>query len=81
MGVLIDVLARAAPQHAEDLRLFIAVGVLGGFTTFSAFSLDVVTLMQEGNSLAALLYITGSVVLSVMALMAGIALARLVPFA
>lgn len=77
MGALVDVLARTLPVHAPELRLCIAVGFLGGFTTFSAFSLDVVTLMQEGHAAAALLYIVASVALCVFALLAGVALARM----
>jgi CrcB protein len=60
----------------EELRLFIATGVLGGFTTFSAFSLDAVLLWERGAVLAALAYVSLSVVLSIAALMAGLALMR-----
>lgn len=59
-----------------DARLFLATGVLGGFTTFSAFSLDVVLLVQRGEPGLALLYALASVCLSVAALLAGLAVMR-----
>ncbi len=55
-----------------DLRLFIATGILGGFTTFSAFSLDTALLMERGETFAAAAYVIGSVVLSVLALFIGL---------
>ncbi len=57
-------------------RLFLATGVLGGFTTFSAFSLDAVQLVQRGQPGLAALYVLGSVGVSIAALVAGMALAR-----
>ena len=75
MGVLVGMLARQAVSH-ENLRLFVAVGVLGGFTTFSSFSLDVVTMIERGAWGPALGYVLVSVVASVLALMGGLALAR-----
>ena len=60
----------------ENLRLFLGVGLLGGFTTFSAFSLDAV-LMYEKRAYGALVsYVGGSVILSIGALMIGLILAR-----
>ena len=56
--------------------LFLTTGILGGFTTFSAFSLDVALLIERGRPGAAAGYLVGSVVLSVGALFAGLALAR-----
>jgi fluoride exporter len=61
------------PQH---LRLFLVTGVLGGFTTFSAFSLDAVLLMERNAKLAAAIYVAGSVIASIAALIAGLALLR-----
>ena len=55
---------------------FLMTGVLGGFTTFSAFSLDALYLLERGRHMAALGYIGGSVILSIGALAIGIALAR-----
>jgi fluoride exporter len=61
MGLFVGVLARFV-DGGEDLRLFIAVGVLGGFTTFSAFSLEVMLMMGRGQMAAALTYIAASVI-------------------
>ncbi|MCF6274015.1 MAG: fluoride efflux transporter CrcB [Rhodobacteraceae bacterium] len=57
---------------------FLMAGVLGGFTTFSAFSLDALYLIERSRFLAATLYMGGSVVLSMLALLAGMALARMI---
>ena len=76
MGVLAGVLARTGASEAW--RLFLGVGVLGGFTTFSAFSLDVVSLYQRGAIAVALGYVLVSVVGSVVALFAGLSLVRAV---
>ena len=73
MGVLFIALARAGQAHLSPLLL---TGLLGGFTTFSAFSLEAVALMEEGRLIAAALYVGGSVVLSIAALMLGLALGR-----
>ena len=75
MGVLAGGLARAAA--GEPWRLFLGVGVLGGFTTFSSFSLDTVTLVQRGQLVFALGYVLLSLAGSIGALVAGLALARL----
>jgi fluoride exporter len=63
-------------QLTQELRTFIAVGVLGGFTTFSTFSLDVVTLFERGGQMQTVLYVCASVTLSVLALMLGMASMR-----
>jgi CrcB protein len=60
----------------QEMRLFLITGILGGFTTFSAFSLEVVTLIDRGELGAALAYVIASVVLSVGAVFAGMALIR-----
>ncbi len=57
-------------------RTFLATGVLGGFTTFSAFSLDTYELMQKQQMLPLVAYVVGSVALSVFALMLGLATVR-----
>ncbi len=75
MGLLVGVTALAwTPPPA--LRAALAVGVLGAFTTFSAFALDVVTLAERGNWLAVGAYIASSVTLSVLGLAAGLVAAR-----
>ena len=61
------------PQH---MRLFLTTGILGGFTTFSAFSLDAALLFERHASALAAAYIAGSVVFSILALFAGLALFR-----
>jgi CrcB protein len=58
-------------------RLFLATGILGGFTTFSTFSLDGLNLIREGALAAAGLYLGGSLVLGLAACWAGVAVARL----
>ena len=73
MGVLFVVLAQKGGMRAAP---FLMTGVLGGFTTFSAFSLDAVTLWERGASVAALGYVAGSVILSLAALGAGMIMAR-----
>lgn len=72
MGLLVGILAERG--GSEPLRLLLGVGILGGFTTFSAFSLDVVAMMERGAALAAIGYVTASVVVSVAALFIGKAL-------
>jgi CrcB protein len=62
-----------ASQH---WRLFLMTGVLGGYTTFSAFSLDTALLYERGETGLALLYVLGSVVLAIAGLFAGLALVR-----
>lgn len=76
MGLLIAALAAVPGGVSSNLRLFLATGVLGGFTTFSAFSLDALTLWEGGQTAAALGYVTASVILSLAAVAAGFFLAR-----
>lgn len=78
MGVLAGYLTKYAPENQEQLRLFIAVGILGGFTTFSAFSLDVVTLIEGQQLVQATLYVMSSIGLGVVALILGLYLMRVV---
>ncbi len=75
MGVLVEVLARRF-NATNELRLFLATGVLGGFTTFSAFSLDTAVLWERGASTAAMGYVAASVAGSILAVFAGLWLAR-----
>jgi CrcB protein len=60
----------------QQLRLFLTTGLLGGFTTFSAFSLEAVLLWERGRAASAAAYVGGSVVLSLAALLIGVALMR-----
>lgn len=71
MGLLIAALALKFSGGLEA-RTFLATGILGGFTTFSAFSLDFATLVERGEMGAALGYATGSVALSIAALFLGL---------
>lgn len=75
MGVLIELLALRY-NSSNDLRTFFATGILGGYTTFSAFSLDFVTLMGRNEHAAAAFYVIGSVALSLLAVYAGLWLIR-----
>ena len=75
MGVFVELLARRF-NASNELRLFIATGVLGGFTTFSAFSLDFAVLWERGAALSALAYAITSVIGSILALFLGLWLAR-----
>ncbi len=76
MGLLAGWLALKAGAHQESIRLFAAVGVLGGFTTFSAFSLETALMIERREMATAALYVAASVVLAVAALFLGLLIAR-----
>jgi CrcB protein len=76
MGLFIGWLVRYESGHLQDLRYFVATGFLGGFTTFSAFSLDTSVLWQRGDTHLALIYILASVCLSILAVFAGLMIMR-----
>jgi CrcB protein len=76
MGALAEAFALAWNANPE-LRAFLTVGILGGFTTFSSFSLDAVLLIQRGDFGWAAIYILGSVALSLLGLVAGLHIVRL----
>jgi CrcB protein len=76
MGVLAGSLARFNVGGGEQIRLLIGVGFLGGFTTFSSFSLETMLMIERGEWSSAALYAGFSVVLSVAALFAGLLLVR-----
>src|SRR6185503_2980680 len=63
---------------SPELRSFLTVGILGGYTTFSTFSLDSALLLQRGEYLQASFYMIGSVMLSILALYAGLWIVRAV---
>ncbi len=79
MGLLVGLLARHPSASGEHLRLLVGVGVLGGYTTFSTFSLEAANMIQRGEWGTALLYVTSSAVGAILLLFAGLALARMVP--
>lgn len=74
MGVLVELTARKLTIQ-EPLRVFLFVGMLGGFTTFSTFSLDLISLIQRNLGLA-FLYGAASVILGLAGLFAGLAVVR-----
>ncbi len=73
MGVLVVVLAKKGGNAYAPLLM---TGLLGGFTTFSAFSLDAFTLLERGQAGSAVLYVVVSVILSLAGIIAGILLTR-----
>jgi CrcB protein len=75
MGLIAGYLAFKG-DAAQSWRLFLMTGILGGYTTFSAFSLDAAALYERGEIGLSLLYVLGSVVLSILGLFAGLALVR-----
>ena len=75
MGVLVELIARKFGA-SQEVRLIVATGILGGFTTFSAFSLDAAVLWERGSQGLAALYVGASVAGSIAALFAGLWLAR-----
>jgi CrcB protein len=75
MGVLVAIFAfkGGGPQ---SWRLFLTTGILGGYTTFSTFSLDVAVLYERGDLVQAALYVLGSVVLSILGILLAMAVTR-----
>jgi len=79
MGLLIGALAEGVfggDKYGQDLRLLLGVGLLGGFTTFSTFSLDAIALWQRGDVTAAAGYMAASVALALAGLVVGMRIAR-----
>ncbi len=77
MGLLVGWLAfRAGEGWTQHTRLFLATGVLGGFTTFSTFSLDAILIWERGDLMGAGFYVGGSVLGGLVGLVAGLALVR-----
>lgn len=63
---------RAGADWTQSARLFLITGILGGFTTFSSFSLDFAMLFERGATLSAILYVAGSVGISLVAIFLGL---------
>jgi CrcB protein len=75
LGVLMVFVLDVWPSH-RYLRPFLGVGVLGGYTTFSTYMLDTRGLLADGHDLSAVAYLFGSLVLGLLAVAAGVLLAR-----
>src|SRR3546814_9583879 len=75
MGILIE-LGAQRQLLTPELRALLAVGMLGGFTTFSSFALDVATLWERGDLIASGAYAAGSTALSILALFTGLWVVR-----
>ena len=75
IGFLVELVARRLNASME-MRLFLVTGVLGGFTTFSSFSLDAVSLFERGTLGLSAVYVLASLVVSIAAVFAGLALGR-----
>lgn len=73
MGVLVVMFAERGGNQFAPLLM---TGILGGFTTFSAFSLDAVNLYQRGDLMLAAVYVLGTIAVGLLALIAGLAIAR-----
>lgn len=76
IGIVAEVTQTRAMFASPLLRLFLMTGVLGGYTTFSTFSFDTLTLATERAAMLAVSYAAGSVVLGIVAAFCGVALAR-----
>jgi CrcB protein len=76
MGLFIGYLVRTTPSWQADARLFVAVGMFGGFTTFSSFSLDAIAMFERGEIGLAVLYVLVSVIVGIAALYGGLLVMR-----
>ena len=76
MGLLVGWLAFRGGAQQEAVRLFAAVGLLGGFTTFSSYSLEAVQMIERRQIGLAAAYVIGSVILAIGALFVGLMIAR-----
>jgi CrcB protein len=76
MGLVVAWLAFRTEGGTQDWRLFLTTGILGGYTTFSAFSLETALLYERGELALAILYVGASVTLAIAGLFAGLLLVR-----
>lgn len=77
MGLLAGTLARHTPVSGESWRLLVGVGVLGGYTTFSSFSLEAANMIQRGDWGTMALYVASSAVGAIAMIFAGLWIARI----
>jgi CrcB protein len=77
MGVLVELMALRFSVSAE-VRAFLTTGIMGGYTTFSTFSLESALLIQRGAMVTATSYVVGSAILSIVALFCGLWLVRMI---
>ncbi|MCM2293692.1 fluoride efflux transporter CrcB [Allorhizobium sp. BGMRC 0089] len=75
IGLLAEMIARKF-NASMDMRMFLVTGVMGGFTTFSSFSLDAISLAQRGDLAWSAAYVLGSVGLALCAVFAGLGVGR-----
>lgn len=75
IGLLVELVARRLNASME-MRLFLVTGVLGGFTTFSSFALDAASLLERGATGLSIVYVLASLIVSIAAVFAGLALGR-----
>lgn len=75
IGLLMEWIARKL-NASTDMQLFLVTGVMGGFTTFSSFSLDVISLMERGELLWAMTYALATLGLGIVAVFGGLAVGR-----
>lgn len=75
IGILTELVARRFDASTE-MRLLLVVGILGGFTTFSSFSLDIIALIERGATASAFAYVGASLVLALGAAFGGLLLGR-----
>lgn len=75
IGLLVELVARRLNASME-MRLFLVTGVLGGFTTFSSFALDAASLLERGATGLSIVYVLASLIVSIAAVFAGLALSR-----
>ena len=76
MAIVVGYFALWSASPQQHLRLFITTGILGGYTTFSTFSLDAASLWEQGQPRAAVLYVTLSVAMSLAAMFLGLWIMR-----
>ncbi len=80
-SIIIGFLAGVASRSellSPNLRLFLMVGICGGFTTFSSFTLENMTLLQNGQYVSAIIYILSSLILGLVAVITGYFLSNLI---